>query len=101
MVADSNAPLPDKLGRDSAPHELEAAAAALVNSGVLPREDTGRIVAGSGENRACCLCAEVIGPADVEYEMNTGNASSFRFHIPCYFAWKRAAGSADGGGGHR
>ena len=89
-----------KVGRDAPTAELVRAAAALVNTGALPREDTARILAGPGEGRPCALCADAIEPADVEYELAPGSTTNFRFHIPCYFAWKRAAGSTNGGGGN-
>jgi hypothetical protein len=91
---------PRKIGRDAPPHDLTQAAAALVNTGALPRDDDARILAGPGEGRPCSLCADTIEPADVEYEMASGAARSYHFHIACYFAWKRAAGSTDGGGGN-
>jgi len=89
-----------RVGRDAPTSDLVRIATALVNSGALPREDTARILAGPGEGRACALCADAIEPADVEYELAPGSTRSFRFHIPCYFAWKRAAESANGGGGN-
>jgi hypothetical protein len=98
MAKDSDEPPQSKIDRVCSPQELLHAAAALVNSGALPREDTGRILAGPGEDRPCSLCAEAIRAADVEYEMTAGNARSYRFHIPCYFAWKQVASSNGGGG---
>jgi hypothetical protein len=97
-MADSDEP--PQTGHIGSPRELLQSAAAMVNRGALPREDTGRILAGPGENRRCSLCAEVIGSAEVEYEMTAGNASSYLFHIPCYFAWKQVV-STNGSGGNR
>jgi hypothetical protein len=99
MATDSGEPPQCKFGRLASPLELQQAASAMVNSGALPREDTGRILAGPGEDRHCSLCADAIRPSEVEYEMMVGNASSYRFHIPCYFAWKQVA-SANGGSGN-
>lgn len=101
MATDNDELSLPRIGRDSAPNELVEAATGMVNTGALPRDDTGRILAGPGEGRPCSLCAEAIGPADVEYEMSAGNARSYRFHIPCYFAWKHVAGLPHGDGGDR
>jgi hypothetical protein len=89
-----------KTGRDAPTHDLAQTAAQLVNTGALPRDDDARILAGPGDGQPCSLCADTIDPADVEYEMASGDARSYRFHIACYFAWKRVAGSTNGGGGN-
>jgi hypothetical protein len=99
MTTPDNEPSLSGIRRDAPTPELVKAAAVLVNTGALPREDSARILAGPGEGRPCALCADAIEATDVEYELAPGSASSYRFHIPCYFAWKRAAESANGGSG--
>jgi hypothetical protein len=99
MVANNDESSPRKVGSDSAARDLVQAAATMVNTGALPREDTARILAGPGEGRRCALCAESIGTTEVEYEMGATDARTYRFHIPCYLAWKQAVGLADSSGG--
>jgi hypothetical protein len=74
-------------------HLLETLAANRIRSGLLPRVNTGQLVAGHGQDRPCSVCDSPIDAAEVEYEVvgSPGGAARYLFlHIECYHAWTAA-----------
>jgi hypothetical protein len=56
----------------------------------LPLETT-RVWGGRGSGRPCALCERVIGPAEIEYELEVpvdGAVQTLRFHLDCHALWQ-------------
>jgi hypothetical protein len=56
----------------------------LLDGGVLPREDPGRVVAGvSAGGRRCAACHEDLALGELEYELTTAAVVVLLFHRRC------------------
>jgi hypothetical protein len=59
----------------------------MLKTGVLQcDEESGRLWAGHGSGKRCAGCAELIAPAEVEYEAEL-SGQALRFHFRCYRIW--------------
>jgi hypothetical protein len=68
---------------------------ALIESGVLPRENSKRVWAGKGSGAICAVCQTPITADMVEYELDDVDV---RLHSHCHAAWLRPV---DSDGPHR
>jgi hypothetical protein len=57
-------------------------------SGALPSAFDGKLWAGRGSFAVCSGCGDKISSEEAEYEVELAEALTFRFHAPCYHAWK-------------
>ena len=76
--------------------ELRKMAAQLIEAGRLPAAGQLKLWGGMGCGGECALCAQVVTPEQVQYEVEqpreTGTRSYF-FHMVCHAAWQLACGS--------
>jgi len=68
-------------------------------AGTLPHHDAGGITfAGYGTGQLCDGCDTPILPAEMEYEVETRERRSIRFHVRCVLLWQvyaRQRGGSD------
>jgi hypothetical protein len=58
-----------------------------LDDGRLPTSHPLKIWAGPGRGQPCTACDQPIGPAQVEYEFETGEQVC-RFHVGCHGLWE-------------
>jgi hypothetical protein len=60
-----------------------------LDDGRLPLDGPVRTWAGYGRGSPCSVCEELIGPAQVEYEVESGSQGlAHRFHVSCHALWE-------------
>jgi hypothetical protein len=69
--------------------ELRIMAAAKIASGFLPRDVTGRLFAGYGDDQRCSVCDQPIQRHQIDYEVEL-NELRRHFHLSCHAAWRLA-----------
>jgi hypothetical protein len=57
-----------------------------LKAGLLPRQPSGRLWAGSGDNEVCSVCDEEITKKQILYEWEC-NGGKVQMHIGCYEVW--------------
>jgi hypothetical protein len=83
----------DRIGLD-----LQRRAHERILSGRLPGGNDCRTWGGRGRNLPCALCDISIVNDEVEYEVETSDASGVRqyhFHILCHDVWQQACSLAN------
>ena len=78
---------------DRIEHDLERRAHDRIAEGRLPCPTHYRTWGGGGSRQPCALCDVTIRIDEVEYEIETRNASGvrvYRFHFLCHGAWQNA-----------
>jgi hypothetical protein len=55
--------------------------------GDLPRGRPLQTYAGFGSSRPCAVCRLVIGPTDVEFELDFPDAPTLQLHRHCLLLW--------------
>jgi hypothetical protein len=80
--------------RGTSHERLHERARELINTGALPRQDTGPLYAGyGGAGHHCELCRSPITSKEVEYELEFGTSTVkslrkiIRFHLACHAIW--------------
>ena len=62
---------------------------AKIRSGALPPPNPpAKCYVGKGTGRTCDACAKVIGPDDVEHEVDVPAGRTLVFHRDCYGIWQ-------------
>jgi hypothetical protein len=64
----------------------------MITTGELPCDDLAGLWAGMGEGKRCAACAELIGAAEVEYEVNLTSGKKVLLHQPCHTIWLQECG---------
>jgi len=66
-----------------------------IQTGQLPDRGPDRTWAGKGGGGACSVCADEVGPQDIEFELEfapghqqPGALANYRFHVRCFAAWE-------------
>jgi hypothetical protein len=59
-----------------------------MDSGFLPRDAPPKMYAGYGKDEPCAGCETPILPAQVEYQFDSADGRTFRFHIGCLGLWE-------------
>jgi len=83
----------DAMPSDRIEQDLERRAHERINHGRLPCPGDHRTWGGRGSNEPCALCDVTIRNDEVEYEIETRNATGvqlYRFHFLCHDAWQYA-----------
>jgi hypothetical protein len=55
--------------------------------GTLPREAPAKMYVGYGKGEPCAGCETPILPAQVEYQFDSADGCTWRFHIGCVGLW--------------
>jgi len=69
------------------PHAADMIRAKL-DAGILPTKIGGKMYAGYGRHAPCDGCETPILPAQVEYEFNSPEGTTVRFHLGCAGLWE-------------
>jgi hypothetical protein len=56
--------------------------------GILPREAPPKMYAGYGKGEPCAGCETPILPAQVEYQWDSADGRTLRFHLGCAGHWE-------------
>ncbi|HEX6211694.1 MAG TPA: hypothetical protein VF136_13015 [Methylomirabilota bacterium] len=60
-----------------------------LDDGRLPADGPVKTWAGYGRGRPCSVCDEVIGPGQVEYELESeAQGPVYCFHVSCHAIWE-------------
>jgi hypothetical protein len=90
-------PQVEAMPSDRIEQDLERRAHDRITEGRLPCPSHYRTWGGRGSNEPCALCDVTIRSDEVEYEIETRNASGvqlYRFHFLCHDAWQSASVAA-------
>ena len=69
---------------------LRRSAQKRIESGELPCDPSARMWGSRGSGAPCALCGQVIGPDEIEYEVEMkagGAAGTLQFHRACHTIW--------------
>jgi len=64
----------------------------MITTGDLPCDDLAGLWAGMGTCKRCAACAEPIGAAEVEYEVNLTSGKRVLLHQRCHTIWLQECG---------
>jgi hypothetical protein len=63
-----------------------------MKEGTLPTHGARRRWVGPGRGEHCNGCGDIIGPREIEFEVDFRNALLLRFHAECFKTWERFDG---------
>ena len=72
--------------------DIRARIRAMLRTGDLECDDSGRVWGGSGSGKRCAGCLAPIPPSDVEYEADF-NGHVLHFHMRCHEIWLEECGA--------
>lgn len=82
---------------------LRARAREAMKSGDLPEQPPDRMWGGPGSGASCAVCGKIVGPKEVEFELqfsSSGGAGPLTYHVHarCFAAWEleRRKGCSNG-----
>ena len=61
---------------------------AKLDAGTLPREVEGKMFAGYGTGHPCDACETTIANTQVEWEFDSPDGRTVRFHLGCAGLWE-------------
>ena len=72
---------------------LRARAREAMKSGNLPKHPPERMWGGPGSGVSCALCGKIVGPEEVEFELQFSSGGgtgliTYHVHARCYAAWE-------------
>jgi hypothetical protein len=65
----------------------------MLETGLLPCDEPGKVWAGRGAGTHCAACGEPIAPSDIEFEVPLSTGHALRLHRDCHLIWREECDS--------
>jgi hypothetical protein len=65
----------------------------MLETGLLPCEEQGKVWAGRGSGTHCAACGEPIPGAEIEFEVDLSSGAVLRLHRVCHGIWREECDS--------